>query len=98
MLTIALFEVRFDPQFALPQERQTADPAQEAGFQECFAKRDASIHETAFATIDNPDVQREYIATERDNARTVCRRDFPQRMQTERLPFRFKLVDLRFRY
>ena len=98
ILTLALYEVHVDPQFDLPQERQQADPAQEARFDECFAQRDAGIHEAAFATIDNPDVQREFIATERDKARAACRKQFPQRLQTIQRPFRFNLVDLRFRY
>ncbi|MGB5580831.1 MAG: hypothetical protein WBM68_09730 [Woeseia sp.] len=98
LLVPALFEVSFDPQFALPAEVQVAEPRQEARFEECLTQRDAFIHETAFSTIDNPDVQREFISTERDKARAECRASFPEHLQTEHLPLRIKLVDLKFRY
>lgn len=98
VLLLAFFDVTFDPQFALPAEILTPDPAQEARFTVCFELRDAAIHERAFSTIDNPDVQREFISAERDTARAACRETFPEQLQREQTPLRVKLLDLRYRY
>jgi hypothetical protein len=46
---------------------------QEILYEECVAKRDREIHENTFATIDNPDVQREVLATRKDIAKRECR-------------------------
>lgn len=98
LVVIALFDVSFNPKFELPADRRALDTAQEALFAACFARRDMVIHQRAFSTIDNPDVQREFISTERDTARSACRAAFPMMYRMERTPFRFDLVDLRFRY
>lgn len=98
MLLLAFFDVTIDPQFALPAEVRTPDPAQEARFTVCLELRDATIHERAFSTIDNPDVQREFISAERDKARAACREAFPEQLQIAQTPLRFKLLELRFRY
>lgn len=92
------FEVSIDPQFALPTEIETPDPAQEARFTVCFEMGDATIHERAFATIDNPDVQREFITAERAKASAACRETYPELLQAEQLPLRIKLLELRYRY
>lgn len=92
--TLSFFEVRFEPVFRLPRDVERPDPAQERRYEACFEERDAGIHERAFQTIDNPDVQREYINARRERARAACREQFPQRMATVREPFRFNLVDL----
>lgn len=93
-----LFDVRYVPRWQLPGELQLPDPEQEARYSNCFAEQDHRIHEVAFGTIDNPDVQREYIATERDKARSDCRQKFPRRLITETRPFDFNLIDLDFRF
>ena len=93
-----LLDVRFDFEFALPRRESRPDPAQEALYEACYAERDRDIHATAFGTIDNPDVQKLYISNNRDKARAACREQFPERLVTVDEPFRFNLVDLRFRF
>lgn len=95
---IALFEVRLDVRFSLPAEVERPDPVQEARYAACYAEKDRQIHELAFGTIDNPDVQKLYISNNRDKARADCRDQFPERLITVEEPFRFTLFDLRFRY
>lgn len=94
LLLPVFFEVTFAPELAFPAEVQAPDPAQEAKYTDCLAQRDAQIHQQAFATIDNPDVQREFISTQRDEARVACRATYPERMQTKSVPLRFNLIDL----
>lgn len=97
-LILLLFDVSVAPRWQLPGEVRLPDAEQEARYSACFDEADQRIHETAFGTIDNPDVQREFIATQRDKARAACRRQFPERFTTQSLPFEFNLVDLEFRY
>lgn len=95
---LVLFDVDFAPEFALPGTLEVDDPAQEARYAACFDARDAAIHERAFATIDNPDVQKEYIAMQRDGARLDCRAAHPRRRVRVDTPLRFNLVDVAFRF
>ena len=95
---LVLFEIRVDLQFSLPGERQQEDPEQEARFAACYAERDREIHDVAFGTIDNPDVQKLYIRNNRDQAAAECRQRFPEQLVTVEEPFRFNVFDLRFRY
>lgn len=97
-LLFLLFDVSIAPRWQLPGEVSLPDAGQEQRYSGCFDEADHRIHETAFGTIDNPDVQREFIATQRDKARAACRRQFPERFTTESLPFDFNLIDLDFRY
>jgi hypothetical protein len=53
----------------------TADSRQDALFRECIAARDREIHKKTFSTIDNPDVQREILATEKERAIRECREE-----------------------
>jgi hypothetical protein len=93
-----LFEVRFNFEFSLPGEVRQLDVEQEARYAACYAERDREIHDVAFGTIDNPDVQKLYIRNNRDNAQAECRQLFPERWVTVDEPFRFNVIDLRFRY
>lgn len=94
----ALFEVRLDFRFSLPAGREQPDPAQEARFETCYDQRDSEIHETAFGTIDNPDVQKLYIINHRKAAAEQCRAAYPEQLITVSEPLTINLVDLRFRY
>ena len=94
----ALFDVRFDFRFSLPTERTQPDATQEARFDACYAERDKEIHDVAFGTIDNPDVQKLYILNNRAEAAKDCRLQFPEHMITVHKPFHFNLIDLRFRF
>lgn len=97
-LFLLLFDVTPRFEFALPREVAEPDPAREAEFDACFAARDDAIHEEAFGTIDNPDVQREFISMRREEAERDCRERFPARTVMVSEPFRFNLVDVRFRF
>ena len=94
----ALFEVRFNPEFSLPVERNQPDAVQEARFDACYAERDKEIHDVAFGTIDNPDVQKLYISNNRADAAKDCRQQFPEQLVTVKEPLRFNIVDLTFRF
>ncbi len=98
IVLLILFEVRVDPQFALPQTIERTDDEQEARYRACVAERDRVIHAETFAKIDNPDVQREVLSTRKDQAAKECRNAFPERTVTADEPFRFNLVDLEFRF
>ena len=95
---LVLFEIRFRVEFSMPGESSRLDPAQEARYAACYAQRDNEIHDVAFDTIDNPDVQKLYISNNRTMAAAECRRRFPEQWTVIEEPFRFNLVDLKFRF
>jgi len=98
VLVLVLFEIRVDVEFSVPGTSEQPDPGQEARYAACYADRDAKIHDIAFSTIDNPDVQKLYILNNRELAARECRLLFPeQRIEVDQ-PFRFNLLELRFRY
>lgn len=78
VLIVVLFEVKFRMDASRPDDARRLDVAQEIRFTECYSLRDKKIHELAFGTIDNPDVQKEYINTHRERATADCRKAFPQ--------------------
>ncbi len=82
----------------MPVESSRLDAEQEASYAACYAERDAEIHDVAFGTIDNPDVQKLYILNNREQAATECRQRFPEQWTAIEEPFHFNLVDLRFRF
>ena len=98
IVTLVLFRVRFVFDFALPQDIEVADPAIEAAFESCYREQDHDIHVAAFGTIDNPDVQKEYISSNRARAERDCRSRHPAKKMTVAAPFRFNLVDLEPRF
>ncbi len=95
---LVLFEVRINFEFSLPGGSEQPDPDQEARFATCYADRDDEIHDVAFGTIDNPDVQKLYILNNREAASTECRLLFPEQRIEVDDPFRFNFIDLRFRF
>ena len=97
-LTFILYDVQLDPAFSLPGEIEQTDAAQEALYIQCYESRDEQIHDTAFATIDNPDVQKEFINTSRARAASECKDEYPQQLVTIRRPFRLNLIELHPRY
>ena len=97
-VTLALFEIDVDPQLSLARTVDVVDEEQEARFASCVAERDAVIHEETFSTIDNPDVQREVLATRKEHAKRDCREAYPARTVTVEEPFRFNLIDLEARF
>lgn len=97
-LLLILFEVTVDFQFSMPREVAIVDDAQENQYQACVDERDAEIHRIAFSTIDNPDVQREYLSTHKDKAKEACRLEYPEQLTTAMQPFRFKLLAFEYRF
>ena len=93
---LVLFDVQLE--FSLPRETRQADPGQEARYAACYAARDREIHDLAFGTIDNPDVQKLYITNNRALAAEDCRQRFPEKSVTVKEPLRFKLTEVRFRF
>ena len=93
-----LYDVRFVLDFEPAGERQIPDPDVEAAYRACYQSKDDEIHGIAFGTIDNPDVQKEYISSNQAIAARECRQKYPQVMLSERTPFRFNLVDLEPRF
>ena len=98
VVLFALFEVRVNFQFSLAGEKSELDAGQEARYAACYAERDREIHDVAFGTIDNPDVQKLYISSNRELAATECRLLFPERWTSVDEPFRFNLLDLKRRF
>lgn len=98
IVTVALFDVEPVFDVALPGESGIPDPAVEEAYARCYQKRDDEIHATAFGTIDNPDVQKEFIASNRQRAARECRDRYPGVMITVREPARFNFFDLEPRF
>lgn len=94
----AFFDVQFRFEFALPATVTISDPGVEALFADCFNQKDNEIHDRAFGTIDNPDVQKEFISSNRAIARRECRALHPLREVTTETPLRFNIVDLQPRF
>ena len=98
IIALLLFDVSVDVQFSLPGEQKRPDLEQEALFAACYEKRDAEIHRTAFGTIDNPDVQKEFINTNRERATANCRRSFPATETIVTTPLHISLLKIEARY
>lgn len=98
LAVFVLFDVTFVFDIAGAGRQELPDPAAEAAYEECYRQKDEEIHTTAFGTIDNPDVQREFIASNRARAAAECRRLHPERMITVEEPARFNLVDIEPRF
>lgn len=95
---LVLIEIRFRFEFSMPGASNQIDAAQEARYAACYAQRDNEIHDVAFRTIDNPDVQKLYIWNNRQRAATECRQHFPEQWKVIEEPFRFNLLDFKSRY
>lgn len=97
-LLFLLYEVQPDFVFSLPGETEQIDATQEALYAQCYGLRDKQLHDIAFATIDNPDVQKEFINTSRARATDECREKFPQHLVTVRQPLVVKILAIKPRY
>jgi hypothetical protein len=97
-VVITLYDVQPSFAFSMPGEFDQPDPDQEVLYQQCYRAQDDQIHDTAFRTIDNPDVQKEFINTSRARATIECRNEFPREWVTIRQPFRLNLFDMHPRY
>lgn len=97
-LVIILYDVKLNFVFSLPGEVEQIDLAEEALYTRCYKRRDEEIHDTAFGTIDNPDVQKEFINASRAGAASECRDKYPQQWVTVQQEFHLNIIDLRARY
>jgi hypothetical protein len=98
IITILLFEVNFVLDFGGSVVRQIPDPAVESEYKRCYEEKDNRIHETAFGTIDNPDVQKEFISSNQARAAAECRALYPEVMIPTEESADFNLVDLKPRF
>jgi len=97
-MLVTLFEVTVNLEFALPQEIERPDTEQESRYLACYEELDAEIHRTAFGTIDNPDVQKEFITNNRARATSECRAQNPKKIESVSTPLRFNVIDLSPRF
>ena len=98
IVLFVLFDVRINFEISLASQSSQLDAQQEARYVACYAARDKEIHDVAFGTIDNPDVQKLYILNNRKRAAMACRQRFSEQWISVEEPFRFNVIDLRFRY
>ena len=96
--TFVLFDVSFPFDISLSHETEMPDPSVEAEYTRCYQEKDEDMHEVAFGTIDNPDVQKEFISTNRERIARECRQAIPEQLITIEEPSRFNLVDLKPRF
>lgn len=92
------FDVDINLEFSMPRNVEMLDFEQESLFKNCVDEKDRLIHAETFGTIDNPDVQREILVTEKERAARECREIYPERRVTTSEPFHFNAIDLTFRY
>lgn len=93
-----LFEVRLPLDFSGVETIQVRDPDIEAAFRRCYDEQDEEMHRAVFATIDNPDVQKEMIITNRENIALDCRQRFPEKILTVEREVATNLIDLAPRF
>ena len=98
LLVPALFEVEFNPRFALPRTVAQPDAAQEALYRRCVAEQTDLATREALQTADNPDVQSLMIRMRQNAAASECRTRFPERQVEVEQPLSINLVDLRWRF
>jgi len=98
IFTFVLFEVNFVLDFGENEMKEAPDTAAELAFENCYLKKDDEIHATAFRTIDNPDVQKEFISSNRAVANSECREQYPRVMVPAEQKSGFNLIDLQPRF
>jgi len=96
--TFVFFEVTFPLDISSASEAEVPDPVVEAEYARCYQERDEAMHRVAFGTIDNPDVQKEFISANRERIARECRELVPEQLITVLQPARFNLVDFRPRF
>ncbi|MGI9262489.1 MAG: hypothetical protein ACR2QR_10665 [Woeseiaceae bacterium] len=92
LLTAVLVGALFEFDIAPSTMTDIVDPAVEANFAACYREKDDEIHTTAFGTIDNPDVQKEFITANRARAAAECRAQHPESLISIEEPGRFNVT------
>jgi hypothetical protein len=98
LLVPVMFEVEFNPRFALPRTVTEADAAQETRYRQCVAEQTDLATREALRTADNPDVQSLMIRMRQSEATTECRARYPEQQAEVQEPLTINLLDLRWRF
>lgn len=98
LLVPILFDVRWNPQFAMPQTVARSDEAQEAKYRDCVTDQVDEATRHALAAADNPDVQSLMIRMQQKEALVDCRLRYPERQVDVHEPLRINLLDFRWRF
>jgi hypothetical protein len=77
---------------------EVPDPAVEELYENCYAIKDDAMHRQAFGTIDNPDVQREFISANRAVIAAECRGEFLQQLISVESDTSLNLIDVHPRF
>ena len=98
LLILVLFEIDWVLDFGRSNTVEVPDPDIEASYENCFKIKDDAMHRQAFGTIDNPDVQREFISANRAKIAADCRAEFPQETLSVEGEGSLNLIDLQPRF
>ena len=98
LIFIVTFEVSMPMDFGGIVTVQAPDTAVEAEYARCYEDKDQEMHRAVFAAIDNPDVQKEMISTNRDRIASECRQRFPEIMISVERDVSSNLIDLKPRF
>jgi hypothetical protein len=92
------YDVTFTFDVSLARQVQSPDPVIAAKYLRCYETADETMHGFVFATVDNPDVQKEMISTSRERIARECRQQIPEQLITLQEPARFNVMDLNPRF
>lgn len=98
IVVFSFYEVTVNLDIASARTVQLPDPEVEAEYLRCYQEQDEAMHRSVFGTVDNPDVQREMISTNRERIVDECRQKFAEQLITLQVPSRFNLVNLKPRF
>jgi hypothetical protein len=98
LLVPVLFEVRWNPQFAMPRTVARADEVQETRYQQCVTAQVDEATRQALAAADNPDVQSLMIRMRQKEVLADCRLQHPEHLVEVDQPLRINLLDFRWRF
>lgn len=95
LVLVALFEITLPLEFGGIELVQVPDPVVEENYAACYQEKDEEMHRAVFGAIDNPDVQKEMISTNRERIAGECRQSYPQKMITAEQQTPLNLIDLK---
>lgn len=98
MAVVVLFDINWVFDFGGTTSYKAPDPAIEELYENCYAAKDDAMHRLAFGTIDNPDVQREFISANRAAIAAECRAEFPQQLISVETDSAINLLDVEPRF
>jgi hypothetical protein len=98
LIFIVFYEVSLPLEWAVVEHVQMPDPDTEAVYRRCYAEKDEAMHQAVFGAIDNPDVQKEMISTNRDRIASECRQRYPDKMITVERDVESNLIELKSRF